>query len=88
MKAAARARKRVRNPVGRLQADEAFIALLLGAMNANEHVSPEEGERAHHIIWSMKRFRRKPGRTVDRMIGEMRSCWRTKRRAFLCPAPR
>jgi hypothetical protein len=72
VKAAARSR-RTRNPVGRLSADEAFIALLLGAMNANMHVSAEEAERAHHILWSMRRFRRKSGRTVNRIIATVRS---------------
>jgi tellurite resistance protein len=58
---------------GRLRVDEALIALLIGAMNANDHVSPEEGARAHHIIWSMRRFRRKPGATIDRGIGRMQA---------------
>lgn len=51
-----------------LTLDEAFIALFIGAMDANRHVSPEEAARAHHIIWSMKRFRRKSGDTVGRLI--------------------
>jgi len=41
-------------------------------MNANDHVSPEEGARAHHIIWSMRRFRRKSGETAGRAIEQMR----------------
>jgi uncharacterized tellurite resistance protein B-like protein len=57
----------------RLTLDEAFIALLIGAMAANRHVSPEEAARAHHIIWSMRRFRRKSGETVDRLIDSMRA---------------
>jgi uncharacterized tellurite resistance protein B-like protein len=57
----------------RLTVDQAFIALLIGAMGANEHVSPEEAARAHHIIWSMKRFRHKSGETVGRLIDEMRT---------------
>lgn len=58
--------------VGRLGVDSAFLALLIGAMNANDHVSPEEGARAHHIIWSMRRFRHQSGETVDRGIDRMR----------------
>jgi len=58
--------------VGRLDVDSALLALLIGAMNANDHVSPEEGARAHHIIWSMRRFRRKSGETVDRAVDRMR----------------
>ena len=58
--------------LGRLRVDAALLALLIGAMNANDHVSPEEGARAHHIIWSMRRFRRKSGETVGRAIEQMR----------------
>ncbi len=63
----------VKERPGRLRVDEALIALLIGAMNANDHVSPEEGARAHHIIWSMRRFRRKPGEAVERTIEQMRA---------------
>jgi tellurite resistance protein len=61
------------SPLGRLGVDEALLALLIGAMNANDHVSPEENARAHHIIWSMRRFRRKPGETIERKIEQMRA---------------
>jgi uncharacterized tellurite resistance protein B-like protein len=64
-------------PVGpasaRLTLDEAFIALLIGAMDANRHVSRDELARAHHIIWSMKRYRRKSGEQVGRLIDAMRT---------------
>jgi uncharacterized tellurite resistance protein B-like protein len=53
--------------------DRAFLALLIGAMNANEHVSAAEGARAQHIIWSMRRFRRKSGETVDRLLDGART---------------
>ena len=56
----------------RLTLDQAFIGLLIAAMDANRHVSREEAARAHHIIWSMKRFRRKSGETVGRLIEKMR----------------
>lgn len=55
-----------------LTVDDAFIALFIGAMNANDHVSAAEGARAHHLIWSMKRFRRKSGETVGRGIARMK----------------
>ena len=61
-----------RPSLSRLDVDEALLALLIGAMNANDHVSPEEGARAHNIIWSMRRFRRKSGDTVGRLIERMR----------------
>jgi len=63
----------VRRSIPRLTVDDAFIAILIGAMDANRHVSPEEAARAHHIIWSMKRFRRKPGDRVNRIIDTMRT---------------
>lgn len=57
----------------RLTVDQALIALLIGAMDANQHVSAEEAAHAHNIIWSMKRFRRKSGESVGRLIGAMRT---------------
>jgi tellurite resistance protein len=62
-----------RRAVSRLTIDQAFIALFISAMEANRHVSREEAARAHHIIWSMKRFRRKSGESVDRVIDAMRT---------------
>lgn len=62
-----------RRSVPRLTVDEAFIALFIGAMDANRHVSAEEAARAHHIIWSMKRFRRRSGDSVDRLVDATRS---------------
>ena len=52
--------------------DEALIALFIGAMNANDHVAREELARAHHLIWSTRRFRRKSGETVGRLIDRMK----------------
>lgn len=49
-----------------------MIAVLIAAMDANQQVSPEEAARAHHIIWSMRRFRRRSGETVDRLIETVR----------------
>jgi tellurite resistance protein len=55
-----------------LNPDEALIALFIGAMNANRHVAREELARAHHLIWSTRRFRRKSGETVGRLIERMK----------------
>jgi hypothetical protein len=55
-----------------LTLDEALIALFIGGMNANDHVAPDEAARAHHLIWSTRRFRRKSGETVGRLIEKMR----------------
>jgi tellurite resistance protein len=59
-------------PVRGLELDEALIALLIGAMDANGHVAREELARAHHLIWSTRRFRRKSGETVGRLIDRMK----------------
>ncbi len=59
--------------VGKLDADDAFIALLIAAMDASGHVSAEEAARAHNIIWSMRRFRRRSGEAVGRKIERMRT---------------
>jgi tellurite resistance protein len=59
--------------IERLALDEALIALFIGAMDANDHVSREELARAHHLIWSTKRFRQKSGETVDRLIDRMKT---------------
>lgn len=63
------ARSLIRGPVfGRLDADDAFIAVLIGAMDASGHVSAEEAARAHNIIWSTRRFRHRDGDDVGRRI--------------------
>ena len=58
--------------VKRLDLDEALIVLFIGAMNANDHVAREELARAHHLIWSTRRFRRKSGESVGRLIDRMK----------------
>lgn len=69
MKTTDRVPKDRQHTVGRPEVCDAFIAFLIGAMNPSAHVSPEEGARtSHHIIWSTRRFRRKSGETVRRMI--------------------
>ena len=59
-------------PMKRLDLDEALIAIFIGAMDANGHVAREELARAHHLIWSTRRFRRKSGETVGRLIERMK----------------
>jgi tellurite resistance protein len=53
--------------------DEALLAVLIAAMNANQHVSSAEAERAHNIIWSMRRFRSRSGEAVGRLIQDVRT---------------
>jgi tellurite resistance protein len=65
-------RRRRNLPSSQLTLDEALIALFIGAMNANDHVAADEAARAHNLIWSMRRFRRKSGETVGRLIEDMR----------------
>ena len=60
-------------PLEGLDADGAFIALMIAAMDASGHISTEEFARAHHIIWSMRRFRRQSGDAVGRTIDRMRT---------------
>lgn len=67
-----RGAQRARSRIDRLTLDDALLAFLIAAMNANGHVAPEEAARAHHLIWSVKRFRRKSGETVGRGIERMR----------------
>jgi hypothetical protein len=55
-----------------LTLDQALIAILIGSMLANDHVGADESERAHHITWSMRRFRRRSGDTVGRLISRVR----------------
>lgn len=57
----------------RLTVDQALIAVLVAAMDANEHVSPDEAERAHHIIWSMRRFRHETAEAVNLCIDTVRT---------------
>jgi tellurite resistance protein len=62
--------RRARRP---LDSDDAFIALLIAAMEASGHVSAEEAARAHNIIWSMRRFRHRSGERVGRAIARMKA---------------
>jgi hypothetical protein len=54
-------------------ADEAFIGLVICAMEANGHTAPSEAARAEHIVWSMGRFRHRSGAVVGSLIAEMKA---------------
>lgn len=56
-----------------LDPDDAFIALLIAAMDASGHVSADEAARAHNIIWSMRRFRHRSGERVGHVIARMKA---------------
>ena len=60
-------------PVQTLDTDGAFIAVLLAAMDASGHTSADEAERAHHIIWSTRRFRDREGAEIDERIERVRA---------------
>lgn len=48
----------------RLDADAAFLAVVIGAMDASGHVSATEAARAHDILWATRRFRHRDGDEV------------------------
>ena len=56
-----------------LSADQAFIALIIAAMEANNHAAPEEAARAERMVHSMSRFRRRSRASVGRLIAEMKT---------------
>lgn len=58
-------------PLRRLSADEGFVALMIAAMEANEHSAPEEARRAQHFVRSMPRFRTRDA-AVGRLIFDMK----------------
>jgi uncharacterized tellurite resistance protein B-like protein len=68
-----RAQPSSKDPRLALDLDQAMIALFIGAMSANNHVAADEAARAHHLIWSTRRFRRKSGDTVGKLIEDMRA---------------
>jgi hypothetical protein len=59
--------------IPRLSADEAFIALIICAMEANGHAAASEAARAEHIVWSMSRFRSRSGAVVGSLIARMKA---------------
>lgn len=61
-----------RHAIDTLDADAAFIAVLIAAINASGHISADEAERAHNVIWSTRRFRGRSGDAVGRKIARVR----------------
>lgn len=59
-------------PITDLDADDALIAVLIAAMESSGHASAAEAERAHHIIWSTRRFHDREGGEVESRIERMR----------------
>jgi tellurite resistance protein len=57
----------------RLKADAAFLAVVIGAMDASGHVSAEEAARAHDILWATRRFRHRDGDKVGLEIEHAKS---------------
>lgn len=62
-----------RRKAAALTVDKALMVLFIGGMAANDHVAPEEAERAHHLVWFTRRFRRRSGDVVGRLIDDARS---------------
>ena len=52
--------------------DLAIVAVLVAAINANQNITAAEGGRAMHLLWSMRRFRRREGEALDRLIDDVR----------------
>lgn len=66
-----------------VELDRALVALFIGAMISNGHMSPHEAARAQHLIWSTKRFRRRSGESVGRLIERVRSDFETREPAVI-----
>lgn len=55
-----------------LSVNEAFIALIIAAMEADRHAAPEEAARAEQLVRTSSRFRKQGHAAVGRMIEEMK----------------
>lgn len=62
-----------RTPRLQMDADDALIAFIIAAMESSGHVSADEAARAHNVIWSTRRFRRRDGDDVGRRIARMKA---------------
>src|SRR5688572_22621175 len=71
MTVATQSRKRRSGAGAKLEADDAFMALLIAAVDASGHASADEKARAHNVIWSTRRFRYRSGDAVTRRIARM-----------------
>jgi hypothetical protein len=65
-------------PLSRLSATESFIALLVAAIETNDHASAEEAARAEHVVHEVPRLRRLSGATRGRIIEEMKAAVRER----------
>src|SRR5687767_11797989 len=63
-------------PLSRLSANEAFVALLVAAIETDDHASAEEAARAEHVLHEVPRLRRLSRFTRGRMIEEMKAAVR------------
>lgn len=59
-------------PRAQLSVDEAFIALIIAAMEADRHAVPEEAARAEQLVRTLPRFRKPGSAAVGRMIEDMK----------------
>jgi uncharacterized tellurite resistance protein B-like protein len=59
-------------PRAHLTANEAFIALIIAAMEADRHAAPEEAARAEQLVRTLPRFRKQGHAAVGRMINDMK----------------
>jgi hypothetical protein len=60
----------------RLSANEALIALLVAAIEINEHASPEEMARAERVVHELAGLRRLSRQARGRIIGDMKEAVR------------
>lgn len=63
-------------PLSRLSATEAFVALLVAAIETNDHASAEEAARAERVVHDVPRLRRLSRAVRGRMIEEMKAAVR------------
>jgi hypothetical protein len=73
-------------PLSRLSTDEAFIALLVAAIETDEHASAEEAARAEHVLHEVPRLRRLARLTRGRIIEEMKAAVRDRGNAAVMAA--
>lgn len=63
-------------PLAKLSVNEALIALLVAAIDTNEHASPDEAARAEHAVHEFARLRRLSRVARGRMIEDMKAAVR------------
>ena len=59
-------------PRAQLSVNEAFIALIIAAMEADRHAAPEEAARAEQLVRTLPRFRKQRSAAVGRTIEDMK----------------